>query len=67
MIVKKDSFDFFYRELFLPLEYVFNNINRITELSYWAKGIIGVVMSFVFVGTSLLYNFRLAAVPRSIN
>ena len=25
---------------------MYNNINRITELSCWAKGIIGVVMSF---------------------
>ena len=44
-----------------------NNINRITELSCWAKGIIGVVMSFVFVGTCLHYSFRLATVQRSIN
>ena len=29
---------------------MYNNINRITELSCVAKGIIGVVMSFVFVG-----------------
>ena len=34
-----------------------NNINRVTELSCWAKGIIGLVMSFVFVGTCLHYSF----------
>ena len=28
-----------------------NNINKITELSLGGKGIIGAVMSFVFVGT----------------
>ena len=49
-----------------------NNINRITELSCWGKGIIGVVMSFVFVGNCLHYSFRLAVqrtatVQRSIN
>ena len=44
-----------------------NNINRITELSFWGKGIISVVMSFIFVGTCLHYSFRIAAVQRSIN
>ena len=50
---KKDSFEFFYQELFLPWKYAYN-INRITELNCWAKGIVGVVMSFAFVGTCLL-------------
>ena len=39
-----------------------NNINRIAELSCWIKGIIGVVMSFVLVGTCLHYSFRLVNV-----
>ena len=34
-----------------------NNINRITELSCWARGVIGVVMSFVLVGTCIHYSF----------
>ena len=47
-----------------------NNINRITELSRWGKGIIGVVMSFVFVGICLHYRLavqRTATVQRPIN
>ena len=32
---RKDSFDFFCQELFLPLKCI--NINRIIELSCWAK------------------------------
>ena len=44
-----------------------NNINRITELSCWIKGIIGVVMSFVLVGTWLHCSFRLVTVQCSKN
>ena len=44
-----------------------NNISKITELSCWAKGIIVVVMSFVFFGTCLHYSFRLTKVQLSIN
>ena len=44
-----------------------NNINRITELSCWIKGINGVVMSFVLVGTCLHYSFRLVTVQCSKN
>ena len=36
-----------------------NNINRTSELNCWIKGIIGVVMWFVLVGTCLHYSFRL--------
>ena len=44
-----------------------NNNSRITELSCWRKRIIGVVISFVFVGTCLRHSFRLATVQRFIN
>ena len=44
-----------------------NNINRITELSYWIKGITGVVMSFVLAGTCLHFSFRLVTVQCSKN
>ena len=44
-----------------------NDITRITELSCWAKGIIGVVVSFVFVEICLHFSFRLATVQRFIN
>ena len=39
-----------------------NNINRIAELNCWIKGIIGVVMSFILVGTCLHYSLRLVNV-----
>ena len=38
---------------------MYNNSNRITELSCWTKGMIGVVMSFVLAGTCLHDSFRL--------
>ena len=44
-----------------------NNISKITELRCWTKGIIVVVMSFVFLGTCLHYSFRLTTVQLSIN
>ena len=46
---------------------MYNNIKRITELSCWTKGIIGVVMLFVLVGICLRYSFRLATLQHSIN
>ena len=42
---KKDSFDFFLPRTFSAFKCMYNNINRITELSFWTKGIIGVMMS----------------------
>ena len=42
-----------------------NSINKITELSCWIKGITGVVMSFVLVGTCLHDSFRLVTIQCS--
>ena len=63
---KKDPFKISTKNL-LCFQSMRNNTNRITELSCWGKGIIGVVMSFFFVGTCLHYSFGLATVHRSIN
>ena len=45
---------------------MYDNFNRIIEISCSTNRIIEVVIPFVLVGTCLHYNFRLVTVQRSI-